>query len=108
MAYAGPIIENITGRVVGETAPDETYTFPVDLTGHTVHMVFVDADGVEVDSIAGDITPGASSSGVSFTITAEAVATAGVFTYSVILDIASPSARRTDRTGDWVVTDYPG
>ena len=80
---------------------------PSDLTGHTAHLLIVTSAGTTVDTIAGTVTPAATSS-IEFAITSAAVATAGTYSYAVIFDMATASLKRTVQTGDWIVTDYPG
>lgn len=104
-----PAIANIR-RVRGEVYPDVVTTAGTDLTGHTAHLVVSLANGTVVDSIAASIAAGATST-ITATPTAATVATASVageIEYAVILDMATPSQRRTIATGDWLVDDAPG
>lgn len=101
-----PTTEDIT-RVQGDREPPETFTWPSDLTGHTAHLLIVTSARTTVDTIAGTVTPAATSS-IEFAITAAAVATAGTYSYAVIFDMATAALKRTVQTGDWIVTDYPG
>lgn len=105
-----PAIADIR-RVRGEVYPDVVTTAGTDLTGHTAHLVVSLADGTVVDTIAATVTPGASSSTITATPTTLTVANAseaGEIEYSVILDMATASLRRTIATGDWLVDDRPG
>ena len=104
--YTGPNIRDIH-RAKGFRFPPETYTYPADLTGHTAHLVIEDADGVAVTTIAADITEGATSE-VSFALDAASVATAGTFSYTVILDKDTATLADPIEAGDWIVTDYAG
>lgn len=105
-----PVISDIR-RVRAEVYPDVEIIAGADLTGHTAHLVVALADGTVIDTIAATVTPGASSSTITATPTAVTVATArdiGEAAYSVILDMATASIRRTIATGDWIVEDPPG
>lgn len=105
-----PTIADLT-RTLGEVYPDVLVTCGADLTGHTAHLVVALADGTVIDSVAGSVEPGATSSTITATPSAAMVATAyevGDAEYAIILDVASDAARRTIAAGDWIVVDRPG
>lgn len=106
MSYTGPSIRDIY-RAKGFRSPAETYTYPADLTGHTAHLVIEDADGAAVTTIAGDVTEGATST-IEFALDAASVATAGTYSYTVILDKDTATLAQPIEAGDWIVTDYAG
>lgn len=109
MSYDGPAEEDIT-RAKGDRAPDETYTFPADLTGHTAHLVIELADGTAITTLTGVVVGGATST-ITFVLDAASVATeyaAGAARYALIIDKDTPTLRQTYEAGDWIVKDFAG
>lgn len=105
-----PVIKNIV-RVRGEVAPDVVVVAGADLTGHTADLVVETSAGIVVDTIAGTVAPGATSSTITLTPSAATVTDAaaiGELHYSVILDRLVTAARRTIAAGDWIVEDKAG
>lgn len=104
--YTGPNVRKIH-RAKGFRSPSETYTYPADLTGHTAHLVIEDSTGANVATIAGTVAAAAVST-ITIALDAASVATAGTFSYSLILDKDSPTLAEAIEVGDWIVTDYAG